>query len=178
MVSTEARSVCDRALWEAIKAPSLHPPAKNLLGSQFEQSGWMRFSAVAVVGLLHFAGSAQAFSSLSGARFVSQRPRVLPALRAVNEFDAWWAVRGAQTRDAPGALPLSTDSVALVLTEFASSDFARRLCKPGSVDRTNTLMHRHVHCMHHHTVRALRAGTTSTRRWTRVRSAPSSSQSS
>ena len=141
----------------------------------------MRFSALTVVGLLHFAGSAQAFSSLSGARFVSQRPRVLPALRAVNEFDAWRAVRGAQTRDAPGALPLSTDSVALVLTEFASSDFARGLCKPGSVfsvDRTNTLMHRHVHCMHHHTVRALRAGTTSTRRWTRARSAPSSSQSS
>ncbi len=113
----------------------------------------MRFSTLAVVGLIHCAGSAQAFSSLSGARFVSQRPRVLPALqyRAVNEFDAWWAVRGAQTRDAPGALPLSTDSVAVVLSEFASSDFARRLCKPGSMPagRTCGCTKRQVHLMHH-----------------------------
>lgn len=93
----------------------------------------MSFSTLVVVGLLHFVGSAQGFSGVSGARFVSQRPRVLPALRAVNEFDAWQAVRGAQTTDAPGALPLSTDNVALVLGEFARSDFARRLCKPGSV---------------------------------------------
>ena len=101
----------------------------------------MRFvSALAgVAGLLHFAGDAYAFCpSLSGDRFLSQRPRAFPALRAVNEFDAWWELRGALSLDAPGALPLNTDSVALVLTEFVNSDFARRLCKPGSVsvDRT------------------------------------------
>jgi len=105
----------------------------------------MRFSTLVVVGLLHFVGSAQGFSGVSGARFVSQRPRVLPALRAVNEFDAWQAVRGAQTTDAPGALPLSSGNVALVLGEFARSDFARRLCKPGSVSVVEHVAARHAH---------------------------------
>ena len=105
----------------------------------------MSFSTLVVVGLLHFVGSAQGFSGVSGARFVSQRPRVLPALRAVNEFDAWQAARGALTTDAPGALPLSTDNVALVLGEFARSDFARRLCKPGSVSVVEHVAARHAH---------------------------------
>ena len=107
----------------------------------------MSFSTLVFVGLLHFVGSAQGFSGVSGARFVSQRPRVLPALRAVNEFDAWQAARGALTTDAPGALPLSTDNVALVLGEFARSDFARRLCKPGSVSVVEHVSARHA-CVH------------------------------
>ena len=36
-----------------------------------------------------------------------------------------------QRVDAPGALPLNTDSVALVLAEFVNSEFAKKLCKPG-----------------------------------------------
>ena len=163
----------------------------------------MSFSTLVVVGLLHFVGSAQGFSGVSGARFVSQRPRVLPALRAVNEFDAWQAARGALTTDAPGALPLSTDNVALVLGEFARSDFARRLCKPGSVSVVEHVAARHAHfhvLVHVMRARAcacrarrahttacetlppirhacLHAGTTSTTSRTRAKSGRSSSQS-
>ena len=111
----------------------------------------MSISTLAVVGLLQFAGSALALTS-PGLACLSRpglacapRPRVLPALRAVNEFDSWRAVRGAQTRDSPGALPLSIDSVTLVLTEFASSDFARTLCKPGSAP---VVEHMDAHRMH------------------------------
>eukprot|EP00320_Phaeocystis_rex_P020252 CAMPEP_0119096758 /NCGR_PEP_ID=MMETSP1178-20130426/173826_1 /TAXON_ID=33656 /ORGANISM="unid sp, Strain CCMP2000" /LENGTH=162 /DNA_ID=CAMNT_0007080659 /DNA_START=14 /DNA_END=502 /DNA_ORIENTATION=+ len=89
--------------------------------------------ALATAGLLHFAGCVAGLTfrpSLSGTCFLSPRPRV-PAPRA-NEFDLWWAARGRMQRaDAPGALPLNTDSVALVLTEFVNSEFARRLFKPG-----------------------------------------------
>ena len=92
----------------------------------------------AAVGLLHIAGSASAFCpSVSAARSLSPRPRAVPVLQLANiennEFDSWWAARGQQMQrvDAPGALPLNTDSVALVLAEFVNSEFAKKLCKPG-----------------------------------------------
>ena len=64
----------------------------------------MRFSTLVVVGLLHFVGSAQGFSGVSGARFVSQRPRVLPGARGTL---SWHRVPGAARASSCGhQLPL------------------------------------------------------------------------
>jgi hypothetical protein len=86
--------------------------------------------------LLHFVGSASAFwnSALSPPSQARS-----PPVHA-NEFDIWWEERRARNRKqepTPSptleALQLDRDSVALVLTEFVRSDYARQTCNNCNV---------------------------------------------
>ena len=100
----------------------------------------------AVAALLHFSGSASAFCPHIRATRASFPRRAVPALRAHNEFDVWWAERRVSNRvgGAPGAqtqvldaLPLDVPSLTLVLEEFVESDYARQVCSCCNLQPTD-----------------------------------------
>ena len=134
----------------------------------------------AVAALLHFSGSASAFCPHIRATRASSPRRAVPALRAHNEFDVWWAERRVSNRvgGAPGAqtqvldaLPLDVPSLTLVLEEFVESDYARQVCSCCNLQPTDygciggmcADRGEHAHtmrtpCAHHaHTTRTPRA---------------------
>ena len=99
----------------------------------------------AALGLLHFFGSASAFCPSASGTLSYPRVRSPPAIRA-NEFDDWWAARrarntvGQQVRpqaEASEALELERENVALVLTEFVRSDYARQVCNHHNLSPTD-----------------------------------------
>ena len=82
----------------------------------------------------------------SGAVFSpTLRTRVLPR---ANEYDVWWQQRRERSiihnpnqarvpSEAPGTLELNVDNVALVLSEFVRSDYARSVFNNARVDGTD-----------------------------------------
>ena len=96
-----------------------------------------------VMALLYLA-SVTAFSpaAVSSANVHAASTAPARAHARANEYDTWWIDRRAHSRHEPepapaaGTLPLDNDNLALVLTEFVRSDYARQVfnyCSYGDV---------------------------------------------
>ena len=98
----------------------------------------------AALGLLHLAASASAFSPSVTGTLSYPRVRSPPAIRA-NEFDDWWAARRRsnivgeqqQPQAASEALEMDRQNVAIVLTDFVRSDYAKTVCNHHNLSPTD-----------------------------------------
>jgi len=98
----------------------------------------------AALGLLHLAASASAFSPSVSGTLSYPRVRSPPAIRA-NEFDDWWAARRRsnivgeqqQPQAASEALEMDRQNVAIVLTDFVRSDYAKTVCNHHNLSPTD-----------------------------------------
>mmetsp|Transcript_10638 Transcript_10638/g.25562 ORF Transcript_10638/g.25562 Transcript_10638/m.25562 type:complete len:169 (+) Transcript_10638:122-628(+) len=106
----------------------------------------MGFLRSCATGILLFSGWATAFVPSVGVGMHSPSPdaRMAPAL--ANDFDVYWEKRRVRKvgekpqqpqATAAGVLELNRDNVALVLTEFVQSTYARHVCNHHNVPPTD-----------------------------------------